>query len=216
MMKRTLMAAAAALALAVPAGMASAQDAAAQATTTVAAPVLTAEQQTMFDAWPDDRKASYETWPDTYKTYFWTLTPEQQAGWWVLTAEQRARVYAMTPDGRAQAWAAIVAQINGAPAPAPAGTAAPAPAPADTATPMPAPEASTMPAPAGNMQFVRKEMAQPVAASADAAALQSGDLPVCKAGQQDGCINGWEKNRRGNKPLDHWPGKPASEMKEPG
>ena len=38
------------------------------------------------------------------------------------------------------------------------------------------------------------------------------DLPICKPNQQDGCINGWEKNRTGNRPLNYWPGKPASEI----
>ena len=71
---------------------------------------------------------------------------------------------------------------------------------------------SSAPMASGTMQFTSHEMAQPVAGSADAAALQSGDLPVCKKGQQDGCINSWEKNHTGTKPLDHWPGKPASEM----
>ncbi len=36
---------------------------------------------------------------------------------------------------------------------------------------------------------------------------------VCTADGQDGCINPREAGLRwGNTPLDHWPGKPASEM----
>ncbi len=37
--------------------------------------------------------------------------------------------------------------------------------------------------------------------------------PVCKGEVQDGCINPREAGLNwGNRPLDHWPGKPASEM----
>ena len=32
--------------------------------------------------------------------------------------------------------------------------------------------------------------------------------------QQDGCINSWAKNKTGNRPLEYWPGKPASEIPE--
>ncbi len=210
-MKRTLFAAAS-LALALPTSAVWAQDSAPSAT---AASALTPEQQTAYDGWPADRKSSYDAWPDTYKSYFWTLSPEQQTGWWALTDEQRGRVYAMTPQQRTAAWAAISAQLSGAGA-APA--AAPASPAVDSAAPPPAADTTgqvTSNVAAGNMQFVRNETAQPVASTADTAALASGDLPVCKKGQQDGCINSWEKNRTGNRPLDHWPGKPASEDARP-
>lgn len=226
-MKGTLLAAAAALALAIPGGMAIAQE------TTVATDaagntyVLTAEQKVMYDGWPADRRISYDAWPDTYKTYYWTLTPDQQTGWWALNAEQRGQVYAMTPEQRIAAWASITAQMSGA-APTTTGgsaaaadmatasdtTAADAAMSPDAATPMASAHAA-MATTAGNMQFVRREITQPVAASADAAALASGEVPVCKKGQQDGCINGWEKNKTGNKPLNYWPGKPASEIPGP-
>lgn len=197
-MKRTLLAAVAALAVTVPAGGAIAQDTSATVTadaagTTVA---LTADQQAAYDGWAADRRGTYDAWPHTYRTYYWTLTPEQQAGWWALTEEQRARVYAMPPEQRTAAWASIAAQMSAA-------------APVATTS---ADASMTTTASTGNMQFVRREVTQPVAASADATALASGDLPVCKPNQQDGCINGWEKNRKGNKPLSYWPGKPASEI----
>ena len=158
----------------------------------------------------------YDAWPDTYKTYYWTLTPAQQSGWWVLNDDQRGRVYAMTPAQRTAAWAAISSQMS-------ASTGAADPMASDTSmspdtsmasdTSMAADTSmSAAPMASGNMQFVSREMAQPVAGSADAAALASGDLPVCKPDQQDGCINSWEKNKTGTRPLDHWPGKPASEM----
>lgn len=59
-------------------------------------------------------------------------------------------------------------------------------------------------------RFVAREVAQTTPAGYKAA---SGDnLPVCSPKQQDGCINSWEKNRTGNRPLEYWPGKPASEI----
>ncbi|MBX9897317.1 MAG: hypothetical protein K2Y17_05360 [Qipengyuania sp.] len=217
-MKRALLAAAASLALAVPAGVAIAQDTAATAAHAMA-DAMTDTQRTMYEGWPADRRTSYDAWPSTYRTYYWTLTPAQQSGWWALTDEQRARVYAMTPEQRTAAWASITAQMAGA-APvgaAPTGTThgtmhTGAMSHMDTTSTTAHSDMSGTMATSGDMQFVRRELAQPVAAHADAAALQSGDVPVCKKGQQDGCINGWEKNKSGNKPLSYWPGKPASEI----
>lgn len=199
-MKRTLLAAAASLALAVPAGVALAQDTVVATDAAGNVYVMTDVQRGMYETWPADRRTMYESWPNDYKVYYWTLTPEQQGGWWVLNDDQRTRVYAMTPAQRAAAWTAIMAQMNAAPTNTTASTSASADTSMATTTS------------SGNIQFVRREMAQPVAGSADAAALQSGDLPVCKPNQQDGCINGWEKNKTGNKPLSYWPGKPASEI----
>lgn len=200
-MKHTLLAAAASLALAGPAAVAVAQD---TATTTHAvghAHVMTDAQRGMYDTWPAERRTMYDAWPNDYKVYYWTLTPEQQGGWWVLNDDQRTRVYAMTPDQRTAAWASIMAQMNAAPAAASASAATSADVSMSSGTTT-----------SGAMQFVKRETVQPVADSHDTAAAQSGDLPVCKKGQQDGCINGWEKNKTGTKPLSYWPGKPASEI----
>ena len=43
----------------------------------------------------------------------------------------------------------------------------------------------------------------------------SADVPICNAGQEDNCINSWEANRTGNRPINYWPGRPASEIEEP-
>ena len=196
-MKRTLLTAAAALALAAPVGAGYAQDTAVATDAAGNTYVMTDEQRGWYDDWPADRRATYDAWPVDARRYYWTLTPRQTEGWWVLSDDQRVRIVAMTPDQRMAAWTAIDAQMNSR-----------ASANASTTGQM----ASSGTMTGGTMQFVRREMAQPVAGSADAAALASGDLPVCKKGQQDGCINGWEKNKSGNKPLSYWPGKPASEI----
>lgn len=212
-MKRTFLAAAAALALAIPAA---AQDSP-PADSTAAAYEMTDGQRGMYDGWPADRRTAYDAWPGTYQTYYWSLTPEQQAGWWALNDEQRGRVYAMNPEQRTAAWTSINQQMA-AQSQATSTTATTA-----TTTSTDMQSGSTMGGDAamtsgttmasGNMQFVRREMVQPAEASADAAALASGELPVCKRNQQDGCINSWEKNRTGNRPIDNWPGRPASERR---
>lgn len=196
-MKRTLLTAAAALALAVPVATAIAQDTVVAADAAGNVYVMTAPQKTLYDAWPADRRAMYDAWPNAAKVYYWTLTPEQVEGWWVLNDDQRVRIVGMTPDQRLAAWTAINAQMN-----------ARANANASTTGQM----ASSGTMTGGAMQFVKRELAQPITASADAAALASGDLPICKKGQQDGCINSYEKTGKGTKPLSYWPGKPASEI----
>lgn len=201
-MRRTLLAAAAVLALAVPAGMTVAQDTAMATDANGDMYMMTDAQKGMYATWPADRQTMYEAWPNTYKTYYWTLTPDQQTGWWMLNDDQRTRVYAMTPPQRTAAWAAIASQMNSSTAASNTSMSSDTSMAGDTGT-------TTA---SGNMQFVSHETVQPVAGNADTAALQSGDLPVCKPNQQDGCINSWEKNKTGTRPLDHWPGKPASEM----
>jgi hypothetical protein len=196
-MKRALLAAAASLALAVPAGLATAQDTVVATDAAGNVYVMNDAQRGMYDGWPADRRATYDAWPVDARRYYWTLTPAQTEGWWLLTDEQRVRIVGMTPEQRMAAWTSIEAQMGSR-----------ANANASTTGQM----ASSGTMTGGAMQFVRREMVQPVQGSADAAALASGDLPVCKKGQQDGCINGWEKNKSGNKPLSYWPGKPASEI----
>lgn len=196
-MKRTLLTAAAALSFAAPVATAIAQDTVVAADAAGNVYVMTAPQKTLYDAWPADRRAMYDAWPNAAKVYYWTLTPEQVEGWWVLNDDQRVRIVGMTPDQRLAAWTAINAQMN-----------ARANANASTTGQM----ASSGTMTGGAMQFVKRELAQPITASADAAALASGDLPICKKGQQDGCINSYEKTGKGTKPLSYWPGKPASEI----
>jgi type II secretory pathway pseudopilin PulG len=183
---KLILAGAAVLAFAVPAV---AQDMAVDAQGNVY--VMTPVQQSAYDTWPPDRQTMYTGWPDTYKTYYWTLTPSQQTGWWALTDEQRAKVYAMTPDMRTTTWASIEKQMMNTPS-----ASASMMAGASTA--------------GATMQFVSNAMVQSVPTDAAPA-----NPPICKAGQQDNCINAWEAGKRGagvNRPLDHWPGKPASEM----
>lgn len=161
--------------------------------------VLTDEQQTMYDAWPANRRTAYDAWPMGVQEYYWTLTPAQTEGWWVLTDPQRVRVYEMTPEQRAVAWQQINTQMSGQ---------------TGTNTAATTPAARTSANTSVQPRFVRSEVAQTTPAGYTATASGT-DLPVCKAGQQDGCINSWEKNKTGNRPLEYWPGRPASEIDEP-
>ena len=155
--------------------------------------VLTEDQTILYDAWPYERRATYDAWPYGVQEYYWTLDPSLTEGWWALSDPQRVQIFEMSPDQRTRAWQQINAQMSGA----------------DNA-------ATTRPAQANTMQprFVRSEVTQTTPAGYRAAS-NGDDLPVCTPRQQDGCINSWEKNRTGNRPLEYWPGRPASEIDEP-
>ena len=163
---------------------------------------LTTAQQTMYDGWPEDRRMAYDGWPMEAQSYYWTLTPAQTEAWWVLTDEQRVRVVGMNEMQREQAWTSIIAQVNGAPAPSAA-------TPTSTSPNSTSTTANSMATTRGNIRFVSNERVQ------SAPAPHQGEYPVCSANQQDNCMNAWEAGRRGagvNRPLDYWPGRPASEM----
>lgn len=185
-MRNLILASAAVLAFSVPAA-AQDTDVAVDAEGNVY--VLTDDQRVMYDAWPPENRVMYDAWPNDVKVYYWTLTPDQAEGWWVLNDEQRMRIYRMTPAQRAAAWTSIAAQMNGS-----------------AAATTPVASAST------NMRFVSNAMVQPIPGDSPPV---TGDLPVCKPNQQDGCINSWEKNKTGTRPLSYWPGKPASEIDTP-
>jgi len=154
--------------------------------------MMTDAQEADFMTWSDDKRITYKGWPIAAQEYYWTLTDMQKEGWWMLTDPQRVRIVEMTPQQRSTAWTQIAAQMNGSSTTATTATTA-------------STSASTSP------RFVSKEVAQPITRST-AANISAEDLPVCTANQQDGCINSWEKNRTGTKPLDYWPGRPASQM----
>ena len=51
-----------------------------------------------------------------------------------------------------------------------------------------------------------------VQATPDDMGPPTGDVPICKPKQEDNCINSWEANKTGNRPINYWPGRPASEI----
>lgn len=193
-MNKLILAGAAALAFTVPAA---AQDMAVTADGQVY--VLSSPQQIIYDAWPADRQTSYTAWPNDYKVYYWTLTEPQQEGWWLLTDDQRTRVFAMTPEQRIAAWTAIERQMNGTPAADNASTTA------QVAT------AAAATSAVGGPRFVSNAVIQTTPASTNATAKAG--YPPCRGDMQDSCINPREAGLNyGNRPLNYWPGKPASEI----
>ena len=67
--------------------------------------------------------------------------------------------------------------------------------------------AAAQTAPAPKINFVSNETVQPTPADEGP--------PTGKQGEEDNCINSWEANRTGNRPINYWPGRPASEIDEP-
>lgn len=190
-MNKLIFAGAAALALAIPAV---AQDMAVDADGNVY--VLTAPQQVIYDAWPVERQTIYTAWPNDYKVYYWTLTEPQQTGWWALTDAQRTQLYAMTPEARVAAWTSIEKQMMSMPSANASDTAMVATTAATTAS-------------MGMPQMVAGEVVQ----STPAATRANGEYPLCSATVTDSCINPREAGKNyGNRPLNYWPGKPASEI----
>lgn len=62
------------------------------------------------------------------------------------------------------------------------------------------------------INYVSNETVQP---TPDDQGPPPGDVPICKPAEEDNCINSWEANRTGNRPINYWPGRPASEIDEP-
>ena len=157
------------------------------------------DQVVIYDSWPEERRVVYDAWPYGVQEYYWTLEPAQADGWWVLTDPQRVRIYEMTPEQRATAWQQISSQMSGTNNASTTGMTA-----RTTAA------TTTMPAP----RFVSNAVTQTLPNGYQEVADTS-DLPVCKPKQQEGCINSWEKNKTGTRPLEYWPGRPASEIDGP-
>lgn len=153
---------------------------------------LTTHQQTMYDGWSATNRAAYEGWPADVQTYYWTLTPMQSKAWWQLNDEQRVAIFNMAPTQRAATWQSIAQQLGERSATAPTAT------------------ASTAATQTTNVRYQSGEVVQAVPTNA-----VSGEYPLCTNGRTDACMNPWEAGRRGagvTKPLDYWPGRPASEI----
>lgn len=203
-MRTLLMAGAASLAvLALPANL-YAQQAGAEAT--VAAEIeLNAEQRASYDAWPPDRQFSYDAWSPEHQEYFWTLTPSQQEAYWLLNDEQRGQIATLTPEQQTQAWQSIESQLARADAAASAPNSPNASATAQAAT------SAARTAGAGEPRMVSNSVVQTTPGEPPS------EYPICKGDSDDRCINAWAAGQRGpgvNRPLDHWPGRPASEMRD--
>ncbi len=199
---KTLLATGAALGLVMAATPATAQSTM-NDTMATSSTELSATQQATYDGWPAERQASYDGWPAEAQSYFWTLNSDQVRGWWLLNDEQRVQILGMAPEQRAAAWTAIMNQMAGA-------TAMPATETTASARATTAPRAANTTT--GNIQYRSTERVQ---ATPGDQGPPTGEISICSANEQDNCINAWEAGERGpgvNRPLDYWPGQPASEM----
>ncbi|GGD54138.1 hypothetical protein GRI62_04315 [Erythrobacter arachoides] len=183
-MKNLLLAGAFALAsLSLPAG-AMAQDASAG---------MTAQQQAMYNAWPMERRTMYEGWPDGVRTYYWTLDRDRQNMYWMMDDADRIRIYEMPMNERDAAWQQHMEMHAAMPSTNASMT--------TTTTPSRTTNASAMPA----MRSGGMVQQTPAA--------HSGEYPPCRGTVQDNCVNPREAGLNyGNRPLDYWPGQPASQM----
>lgn len=147
--------------------------------------VLTSEQRMAYDAWPMERRATYDAWPDGVQTYYWTLPADRQTYYWTLDDAERVRIYEMPMNDRNAYWMERVA---------------------NAATPNANASARAMTTPSRTTATNNSGMVQAVPAA------RSGEYPPCRGAVQDGCVNPREAGLNyGNRPLDHWPGQPASE-----
>jgi hypothetical protein len=156
---------------------------------------MTAAQKAMYDSWPADRRMTYDNWPSGVQGYYFTLTPTQQNAFWMLNDEQRLQLYNLPANQRMAAWDGVLAQVNAMQG--------------QTGTMNQPANRSTMTS--GNVRFVSNAVVQ------NAPPPHQGEYPVCGRDQDDNCMNAWEAGRRGAgvpRPLEYWPGRPASEIDE--
>ncbi|MEL1250586.1 hypothetical protein [Aurantiacibacter gilvus] len=145
-----------------------------------------------FDTLDEDQQALYFGWNDALRGYYHTLNDEQRHAWWYLNDEQRIQLYQVQGEAaRDAAWDSVIAQVGTLEAQQAA-----------------APERDT------SMTFVSNAVVQdiPMPAHPD-------EYPVCEGDNDDHCINAWAAGQRGpgvDRPLDYWPGRPASEMQSGG
>lgn len=172
------------------------------------------EQTTTYDTWPADRQTDYDSWPMSYQEYYWTLEPVQQEGYWALTPDQRGKIYDMTPEQRAIAWKSVQQQLAGMTPTTPPDQANP-PGQGVPTNGVPNPQMANQavqPAMPANQEYQGgpyKGALTPPPAQA-----MNKEYPPCKGDMQDSCVNPREAGLNyGNRPLDYWPGQPASEMK---
>nr|WP_207785918.1 hypothetical protein [Altererythrobacter segetis] len=206
-MRKLILSAAAAIALATVPALAQETDNDAKVGVSASTGSLTADRQAIVASWPADRQTMYSSWSPEYQTYFWTLTPEEQQAYFVLTPTQREQIAAMTPTQRSAAWQSIVRQLaagaNNSDTSVAARTGGEVPAPAQAT---PADDAASG---AGAVVTSVPGNLEPPPASA-----LNKHYPVCSRTVQDQCQNPGEGGAPGrSRALKYWPGKPASEGK---
>ena len=169
---------------------------------------LSAQQQSMYDGWSAEQQTSYDAWPMEAQTYYWTLDDMQKDIWWnALNDAQRVRIVGMNDQQRMAAWQSIRSQMAGSTnATTPNSTTANTGATNTATTGNTGMETRSSSSKNSNIRFVENAMVQNIPAP------HNGEYPPCKDGRTDNCINPREAGLNyGNRPLDYWPGQPASQ-----
>lgn len=144
-----------------------------------------ADYRTAYWAWPADYRNAYWQWPADYRTSYWTWPSNYQTYYWGLTPEQQTAWWALSAEQRGQ----ILAMT---------------------------PEQQMAAWTSINSQITASKTPNTVMTTSTTAqatpAARTGEYPICGGAIQDSCINPREAGKNyGNRPLQYWPGKPASE-----
>ena len=154
--------------------------------------MMSSEERIMYDRLPADRRAAYDRFDQQTRDYYRTLRPEQTDMFFMLDDTQRSQMMALTPEQRDRAWTSMMQRQGNM-------------AQGNMGQGNMAQGNMTQ----GNIRFTSNAVVQ------NAPAPHQGEYPICETDMQDNCMNAWEAGRRGagvSRPLDYWPGRPASSM----
>ncbi len=146
------------------------------------------DYRTAYWGWPAANQTAYWAWPVDYRTSYWTWPSDYQTYYWALTPEQQTAWWALSSTQRGEILAMTPDQQLAA-------------------------WSSINQQIAAQQASEVKTVMAPSPAAQPAPAARTGEYPICGGAIQDSCINPREAGKNyGNRPLDYWPGKPASEM----
>lgn len=220
-MKKAILAGAASLSLTALPGALTAQQTtdATMAETDMEQYSMNTSQQSMYDAWPAERRQAYDSMDGLMQEYYFTLDAQQQETWWLLTDEQRSQLYSLTPQQRTATWASLRQQMSAMRSGNMNNTTTATTG--SMANPGMTGQSGAMASPSmsgqtgsmamnnsgmasGNIRFVSAPVVQNIPMD-----QATGDVPVCDNNQYDNCMNAYEAGRRGpnvTRPLDSYPG----------
>ena len=134
-----------------------------------------------------EQQAEYDSWPEEQQVMFVAWEPVYQEYYWTLTPTQKEGYWVLNDEQRMQ-----INQMT------------------------PAQRSAAWSAITSQIDEATSPAAQSATTSAEPgtpAATTPKDYPICSAEVQDSCIQPRAAGKNyGNRPLDYWPGEPASKM----
>lgn len=149
----------------------------------------TPEQQAVYDALEAEQRTTFDTWPYERQLVYFGMEEPMRTYYWTLETEQRPVWLALSPSDRLTV--VHVADPSDR---------------ADLWSELVAQYSVGTPLADMDINYESKPVVQDHA-------QHSGDYPVCEGDADDTCVNAWEAGERGTgvtRPLDYWPGEPAS------